>query len=212
MRIAIVDTGLGNLRSVQKALMRLGADACLTISPEELMSAAGVVLPGVGAFPAAMEYLQRHGLVECLRELAARQTPLLGICLGMQLFFDSSEEWQPTPGLGLLPGQVTRLPDAVKLPHIGWNQVVPRIPHPICEGLEAGIWCYFVHSFAVEAQDPNDVIAVTEYGRAFPSIVARGNVVGMQFHPEKSSAAGLQLLGNWLRMVKAWRQEASLSS
>lgn len=212
MRIAIVDTGLGNLRSVQKALMRLGADARLTTSPEELMAAAGVVLPGVGAFPAAMEYLQRHGLVECLQELAARQTPLLGICLGMQLFFENGEEWQPTPGLGLLPGQVTRLPEVVKLPHIGWNQVVPRISHPICEGLEAGTWCYFVHSYAAEAQDPNDVIAVTEYGRAFPSIVARGNVVGVQFHPEKSSAAGLQLLANWLRIVKAWREVSSPAS
>ncbi|MBT9281662.1 MAG: imidazole glycerol phosphate synthase subunit HisH [Hydrogenibacillus schlegelii] len=205
MRIAIVDTGLGNLRSVQKALIRLGADARLTVLPEELEAADGVVLPGVGAFPAAMDHLKRHGLVESLRELAARQTPLLGICLGMQLLFEKSEEWKLTLGLGLLPGQVTRLPAEVKLPHIGWNTVMPRRSHPIWEGLEPGTWFYFVHTYAVEAQEASDVIAVTKYGRPFPSIVARGNVVGVQFHPEKSSTAGLQLLGNWLRIVKERR-------
>lgn len=205
MRIAIVDTGLGNLRSAQKALIRLGADARLTKVPEEILSADGVVLPGVGAFPAAMEYLRRHQLVETLQEVAARQTPLFGICLGMQLFFESSDEWQYTEGLGLLPGRVTRLPESVKLPHIGWNQIVPRGAHPILDGLQGGEWCYFVHTFAAETQDEADVIAVTDYGRAFPSMAGRGNVIGVQFHPEKSSAVGLRLLSNWLRIVRESR-------
>ncbi|RKQ84769.1 imidazole glycerol phosphate synthase subunit HisH [Brockia lithotrophica] len=209
MRIAIVDTGLGNLRSVQKALIRLGADACLTVSPEELEAADGIVLPGVGSFPAAMDHLKRHGLVAPLRELVTRKTPLLGICLGMQLLFEKSEEHKLTLGLGILPGQVTRLPAEVKLPHIGWNTVMFLRPHPIWEGLEPGTWFYFVHTYAVEAQEESDVIAVTEYGRTFPSIVARGNVVGVQFHPEKSSTAGLQLLGNWLRTLKKRRPPSS---
>ncbi len=202
-RIAIVDTGLGNLRSVQKALTQLGADARLTNVPEEVLAADGVVFPGVGAFPAAMEYLHRRNLVETLQEVAARQIPLFGICLGMQLFFESSDEWQFTQGLGLLPGRVTRLPETVKLPHIGWNQVVPRISHPIFEGLKSDVWCYFVHSYAAEAQVADDVLAVTEYGRPFPSIVGRGNIIGVQFHPEKSSAVGLKMLSNWLRMVQS---------
>ncbi|MFO7264291.1 MAG: imidazole glycerol phosphate synthase, glutamine amidotransferase subunit [Bacillaceae bacterium G1] len=206
MRIAIVDMGVGNLRSVQKALMRVGAEPQLTKSPEDILSADGVVLPGVGAFPAAMDYLRRHQLVETLQEVAARQKPLFGICLGMQLLYDSSDEWQHTEGLGLLPGRVMRLPDSVKLPHIGWNRVVPKGPHPLLDGLEEGEWFYFVHTFAAVAQEDADVLAVTDYGRAFPSIAGRGNVLGVQFHPEKSSAAGLRLLANWLRIVAECRK------
>jgi len=202
MRIAIVDMGVGNLRSVQKALMRLGADAQLTKLPEEILSADGVVLPGVGAFPAAMEYLRQHQLVETLQEVAARQIPLFGICLGMQLLFESSDEWQHTEGLGLLPGHVRSLPDTVKLPHIGWNRIIPQGQHPILDGFEDGEWFYFVHTFAAVAQDESDVIALTEYGRRFPSMAGRGNVIGVQFHPEKSSSAGLKLLSNWLRIVE----------
>jgi len=205
MRIAIVDMGVGNLRSVQKALMRLGAETRLTKEPEKILSADGVVLPGVGAFPAAMEHLRRHRLVETLREVAARHKPLFGICLGMQLLFESSDEWQFTEGLGLLPGRVTRLPETVKLPHIGWNRVLPTGSHPLLDGLENGEWFYFVHTFAAVAQEEADVLAVTEYGRAFPSIAGRGSVIGVQFHPEKSSAAGLRLLSNWLRIVEESR-------
>lgn len=215
-RIAIVDYGMGNLPNVRKAVLRAareveagpaGAawDAVITDRPEDVAAADAVILPGVGAFPAAMAALGRTGLGEAVQAAARAGRPLLGICLGQQLLFEASEEWERTPGLGLVPGRVTRLPGGVKLPHIGWNEVTPQYPHPLLEGLEKGLWGYFVHSYAAEAAEPADALALTEYGRVFPSMVARGNVMGAQFHPEKSSAAGIRIYANWLRLVAAWR-------
>lgn len=214
-RIAIVDYGMGNLPNVRKAVLRAartlaapgeaGADlpweVTITARPEDVAGADGVILPGVGAFPAAMEALGRTGLGEAVVAAARAGRPVLGICLGQQLLFEESEEWTRTPGLGLLPGRVTRLPDTVKLPHIGWNEVTPLRPHPLLEGLEGGLWAYFVHSYAAEPADPADTLAVTDHGRPFPSLVARAGAMGAQFHPEKSSAAGIRLYANWLRLV-----------
>jgi imidazole glycerol-phosphate synthase subunit HisH len=197
MRLVIVDFEMGNLPSVQKAFRAVGREAAITADPAEIERADAVVLPGVGAFGAGMRNLRRLGLVEPLRRYAASGRPFAGICVGMQLLFEAGEEFGEHEGLGILPGRVTLLPGNVKLPHIGWNQSVTRGAHPVLRGLPSPFWAYFVHSFAAEQVPEDDVAAVTEYGRPFPSVVARGNVVGAQFHPEKSAAAGLQLLKNF---------------
>lgn len=200
--IAIVDYNVGNLPSVQKAFKAVGFETAITSDPEAIAAADGVVLPGVGAFGHAMESLAACGLVEPVRRYIASGRPMLGICVGLQLLFEVGEEFGETPGLGLLPGRVTRLPGRVKLPQIGWNLVEPvQREHPILAGVQEPFYAYFVHSFAAEAADPADIAATTDYGRVFPSMVARGNLVGVQFHPEKSSEAGLQLLANFGRMV-----------
>jgi glutamine amidotransferase len=200
--IAVVDYGMGNRRSVQKALEHVGAIATITNDHDQIRAADGVVVPGVGAFPLAMRNLQRLDLIDLLHERAARRTPLLGICLGMQLLFDRSLELEPTPGLGLMPGEVTPL-DArgLRIPHIGWNEVtfvrecalVDRLP-------AAGAPFYHVHSLAVRPAEQGDVVGTTEYGERFASIVARDSVFGVQFHPEKSSAAGLAMLDGFAQL------------
>lgn len=200
--IAIVDYNVGNLPSVQKAFQAVGYETVITSDPKVIDAADGLILPGVGAFAAAMENLAGHGLVGPVKAYAASGRPLLGICVGLQLLFEVGEEFGETPGLGLLPGRITRLPATVKLPQIGWNLVEPARPdHYIFEGLTEPYYAYFVHSFAAEAGDPGDIAATTDYGRVFPSVVARANVVGVQFHPEKSSRAGLQMLANFGRLV-----------
>lgn len=200
--IAIVDYNVGNLPSVQKAFRAVGYETVITSDPEVIDAADGLILPGVGAFAAAMENLAGHGLVDPVKAYAASGRPLLGICVGLQLLFEVGEEFGETPGLGLLPGRITRLPATVKLPQIGWNLVEPAKPdHYIFDGLTEPYYAYFVHSFAAEHGDPGDIAATTDYGRVFPSVVARGNVVGVQFHPEKSSRAGLQMLANFGRLV-----------
>lgn len=200
--ITIVDYNVGNLPSVQKAFQAVGYETLITSDPEEIAAADGLVLPGVGAFAAAMENLAGHGLVDPVKAYAASGRPLLGICVGLQLLFEVGEEFGETRGLGLLPGRITRLPATVKLPQIGWNLVEPARPdHYIFHGLAEPYYAYFVHSFAAEAADPGDIAATTDYGRVFPSVVARGSVVGVQFHPEKSSRAGLQMLANFGRLV-----------
>ncbi|MFO7172039.1 MAG: imidazole glycerol phosphate synthase subunit HisH, partial [Bacillota bacterium] len=212
MRIAIVDYGLGNLPNVQKALARAGApEAAITSDPEIVAGADGVVLPGVGAFRAGMAGLRARGLVEPLRAVARSGRPLLGICLGAQLFLEASAEWGETEGLGLIPGRVEPLPaqppaGRVRLPHIGWNWVAPRQPHPLFRDLGDGFWAYFAHSYAARPADPADIAAETEHGAPFVSAVARGSVAGVQFHPEKSGAAGLALLANWVAEVRRWAE------
>jgi glutamine amidotransferase len=198
--IAVIDYGMGNRRSVQKALEHVGASAPITSDHEELTRADGLVLPGVGAFPAAIRNLDRLGLVEVVRN-AAR--PLLGVCLGMQLLFERSEEIEPTVGLGLIPGTVAELRTAgLRVPHIGWNEVRFERSSPLTADLPAG-GCpfYHVHSYAVRPADPGDIVGTCEYGERFASMVQRGaTVFGAQFHPEKSSAHGLGMLENFVRL------------
>ena len=204
--IAIVDYGAGNLRSVELALSRLREETAVTREPDMLERADGIILPGVGAFADAMGALEKSGVVPALREQAARGKPLLGICLGMQMLLDGSEEGPGVPGLGLIPGQVRRLPDCgLKIPHIGWNSLAPARDDPLLEGLPAEPYVYFVHSYACRADNPADVLAVTEYGVPFHAAVRRGNLVGMQFHPEKSGRVGEQLLRNFLKLCRGSR-------
>jgi glutamine amidotransferase len=199
VQIGVIDYGMGNRRSVQKALERIGARAAITHDRHELLAADGLVLPGVGAFPLAMRNLRSLGLDELILERAAAGVPLLGICLGMQLLFSSSEEIEPTPGLSLLPGPVTRLNTrGLRSPHIGWSEVRFERPSWLTAGLpEAGCAFYHVHSFAARPEDPDDVAGSTEYGERFATLVERGQIAGVQFHPEKSSADGLRLLANF---------------
>jgi imidazole glycerol-phosphate synthase subunit HisH len=197
--VALVDYGMGNRRSVEKALEHVGAPVVRTGDPGAIAAASAIVLPGVGAFPEAMRRLGALGLVEPLRERAADGVPLLGICLGMQLLFESSEEHEGARGLGLLPGTVTRLrTPGLKVPHIGWNTVTFARPSALAEGLGEAAAFYHVHSFACRPDEESDVVGRGEYGERFVSIVERGNVMGAQFHPEKSSRDGLALLRNFV--------------
>lgn len=192
--IVLVDYGMGNRRSVFKALERVGARPVLTSARNDLLTARGLVIPGVGAFPEAMRRLAELELTEPIRERALEGVPVLGICLGMQLLFDRSLEMGDTTGLGLIPGQVTPLnTGGLRVPHIGWSEVELITPSPLTDGLPASAF-YHVHSLAVRPESPQDVVGVSEYGERFASIVVRGAVFGVQFHPEKSSAAGLALL------------------
>ena len=200
-RIAVVDYGMGNRRSVQKAFEHVGAPVAVSSDHAELRAADGLVVPGVGAFPTAMRRLRELGLDDVLRSRAAQGTPLLGICLGMQLLFDHSEELEPTEGLGLIPGEVSWI-DAggLRIPHIGWNEVSFERSSPLSVGLPAlGCPFYHVHSLAARPRERADIVASTVYGERFATIVARGSVSGVQFHPEKSSLHGLQMLRNFVR-------------
>jgi imidazole glycerol-phosphate synthase subunit HisH len=204
-RIAVVDYGMGNRRSVQKALEHVGASASITRDHDELYAADALVVPGVGAFPLAMRNLHELGLVEVIRSRAADEVPILGICLGMQVLFDRSEELGSTEGLGLLAGEVTALhTGGNRLPHIGWNEVRFERSSPLIDGLTAaGCPFYHVHSFAARPSHPADVVGTTEYGERFATIVARGSVFGVQFHPEKSSAHGLRMLRSFVALSAA---------
>ncbi len=201
VRLAVIDYGMGNRRSVQKALEHVGARASITCDHDELRSSDGLVLPGVGAFPRAMRNLRELGLIELIRELATQGKPLLGICLGMQLLLDSSEEREATDGLGLIAGRVTRLrADGRRIPHIGWNEVRFERPSPLLAGLpQPGCPFYHVHSFAARPTDPDTVVGTTEYGERFATMIADGSVLGVQFHPEKSSRHGLRMLQSFAR-------------
>ncbi len=203
--LAIVDYGMGNLRSVQKAFERLGHAAEVTPDPERIAAAPGVVLPGVGAFGACMQNLTARGLVEPVRYAIRSGRPFLGICLGMQLLFEESEEFGPVAGLGIFPGRIVRfVPDAErKIPHMGWNtlRVVRRVP--ALAGIEDGAYAYFVHSYYPMPADPALVATTTPYGPEFASSVARDNVFACQFHPEKSQQVGLRLLDDWARGARA---------
>jgi glutamine amidotransferase len=199
--IALVDYGISNLRSVQKAFEHLDTEVTLVDTPDRLAQAERLILPGVGAFPAGMKGLHERGLVEPIKQAVRAGKPVIGICLGMQLLFEASDEMGETQGLGLLPGRVTRIVgSSLKVPHMGWNQLDVVREHPLVRDLAAGSYAYFVHSYAVYPEDHNIVLATTDYGGPFASIVGRGNVCGLQFHPEKSQAIGLQLLRNFLEM------------
>ncbi len=196
--IAVVDYGMGNRRSVEKALEHVGARALISSDPERLREASGLVVPGVGAFPRAIERLSELGLDELIRERVAARTPVLGICLGMQLAFDSSTELGGADGLGIVPGRVLALePGELKLPHIGWTEIEFVSRGSRLAGDMPRCSFYHVHSFAPVPDCPGDILATAEYGAPFVTAVERGSFYGVQFHPEKSSAAGLRLLANF---------------
>ena len=200
--IAIVDYGMGNRRSVEKAFEKVGARPSLTADHDVLRAADGLVVPGVGAFPEAMRRLRAAGLDELIRERAAAGIPVIGLCLGMQLLFERSAEHEGADGIGLLPGTVERLDTrGQKLPHIGWNMVSWRRSSPLTEGLSDPEAFYHVHSFAPVPADDDVILGTGEYGARFVSFVERGNVFGAQCHPEKSSANGLRVLGNFARLA-----------
>jgi glutamine amidotransferase len=203
--IAVLDYGMGNRRSVEKALEHVGARASISSDPDELRAAAGLVVPGVGAFPRAMQRLRELGLDELLCERVRAGTPVLGICLGMQIAFDSSTEMGGAAGLGIVPGEVRSLKaGALKLPHIGWNEVRFAKPgSPLVKDLPERCAFYHVHSFAPIPAHTADVLGTAEYGQPFTSAVEHGSFYGVQFHPEKSSAAGLRLLANFARICVA---------
>ncbi len=205
--IAIVDYGLGNLGSALKGFRRVGADAALVADPAALRAADALVLPGDGAFGAAMHELRARGLDRLLREQAAAGVPLLGICVGMQVLFAEGDEHGTHAGLGLLPGRVRRLRTHLPVPHMGWNTLELARPHPALEDTPAGTHVYFVHSYVCEAAS-SDVVATTTHGETFPAIVGRDNVLGMQFHPEKSQDAGLALLAAAVRWCASHRASA----
>lgn len=207
--IAVVDYGMGNRRSVEKALERVGARATVTRDPDALLAADGLLVPGVGAFPAAMRRLQEHGLVDVLRERAASGTPVFGACLGMQLLFERSVEHGGAEGLGLLPGEVVALTPGrgLKLPHIGWNEVRWTRRSPVSEGLPDPSTFYHVHSYVPVPSDDDVVLGTSDYGVPFASVVGRDRVFGAQFHPEKSSSHGLAMLANFARLCASARSE-----
>ena len=204
INIAIVDYGMGNLRSVEKGLARTGVDTSVTSDPDEIRSARGVVLPGVGAFGACMENLRSRGLDDTIREVVRSGKPFLGICLGLQLLFDESEEFGPVAGLGLLRGKVVRFAgaslDRLKIPQIGWNRLKIRRPVAELANLEPDPFVYFVHSYYVVPADPEITVATTEYGVEFAAAIAHDNVFACQFHPEKSQADGLRMLSNFAKL------------
>lgn len=206
MKIAIVDYGLGNLRSVSQAFAHLGAEAAVTEDPAALEGAEALVLPGVGAFGDGMAGLATRGFSEPVRAFAHAGKPVLGICLGLQLLFERSAESPGVEGLGLLPGTVERFSGpaygargGLKVPHMGWNTLDFPRPHPLFEGLPAQTHLYFVHSYYVQPQEREDALATCEYGFRFCAAAGRGRVMGCQFHPEKSQSAGLKILGNFVK-------------
>jgi glutamine amidotransferase len=208
--IALIDYGAGNVRSVQKALEAVGGEVCVARDPRALTEAAKIVLPGVGAFGDCMISLQRIGLVDTLRQAVEADKPLLGICVGMQVLFEEGEEMGRHVGLGLLPGRVIRFSfpsprvgqgSSLKIPHTGWNQIQAVVESPLLHSLPPSAWAYFNHAYFCQTQ-PAHVLAVTDYGRPFPSVVGRGQIYGVQFHPEKSQRVGLHILRNFVERVE----------
>ena len=197
MSVVIIDYGVGNLRSVEKAFAAMACEAIISSDERVLRKAERLVLPGVGAFGACMKALKERGFDRLVQERASEGTPLLGVCVGMQLLFDESEEFGSTRGLGLLRGSVRRFSGELVVPHVGWNRIHQQRAHELFEGVEEGEFCYFVHSFYCEPMDQQVVVGETEYGVRYASVVAQGNVCGVQFHPEKSQGVGLRMLKNF---------------
>jgi glutamine amidotransferase len=198
--ITILDYAINNLRSVEKAFQSLKIPVEVTDNPERVMAASKLVLPGVGAFADAINNLESRNLKECLAHKVSAGTPLLGVCLGLQLLFSESEEFGLHRGFGFIPGKVRRLPTNLRVPHIGWNQLHVKHPDPLLNGIANESFVYFVHSYFADPVDLQDILATTDYGIEFAAIVRRGNVWATQFHPEKSQEVGLRLLRNFAEM------------
>lgn len=201
---AIIDYDAGNIRSVEKALLALGEEAVVTRDRETILNADRVILPGVGAFGDAMGKIRSYGLEEVIHEVVAKGTPFLGICLGLQLMFEKSEESEGVKGLGLLKGEILRIPDApgLKIPHIGWNSLTYPNKGRLFEGIAENSYVYFVHSYYLKAEDESIVAAATEYGTTIHASVEKDNIFACQFHPEKSSDVGLTILKNFINISK----------
>ena len=200
-KIIIIDYGVGNFRNVQKAFEAIGAAAEISDSVEAARQAEAVVLPGVGAFGDAIHNLRARGLDQPVLEAAKSGKALLGICVGLQLLFDESEEMGRRPGLELLPGKVIRFPAGLTVPHMGWNQIEPKNNHPLLNNITPGDFAYFAHSYYAAPTNPADIIACTNYGQSFASIVGREHICAIQFHPEKSQQVGLQILKNFVEFA-----------
>lgn len=200
--IAIIDYDAGNIRSVEKALIALGEQPVVTRDKNTILAADKLILPGVGAFGDAMERLHQYGLVDVIREAVKNGTPLLGICLGLQLLFEHSNESDGVKGLGILKGQILKIPDSpgLKIPHMGWNSLEIKPDTRLFAGISNGAYVYFVHSYYLKAEDPKIVAATTEYSTHIHAAVEQGNVFACQFHPEKSSEVGLQILKNFISL------------
>ena len=203
MNVAIIDYGVGNLRSVEKAFAATGCEAIVSSDERVLREAERLILPGVGAFAACMKALAERGFDRLVRERAEAGTPLLGVCVGMQLLFDESEEFGSTAGLGLLRGRVRRFRNDLVVPHIGWNRIHQQQSHELFAGIADGAFCYFVHSYYCEPADDAVVAGATDYGGRYASVVAHQNICGVQFHPEKSQDVGLQMLKNFGTLMNA---------
>ncbi len=199
--ITIIDYGMGNLRSVKKGFEKCGYSAVISHDPDEARKASGLVIPGVGAFGDAMTNLRTSGMDQVILEACHQHKPLLGLCLGQQLLFTTSEEWGITEGLGIFPGKVRRLPPGQIIPHMGWNQVEVAKPTQLLKDVPDQSAFYFVHSYYVDPEDKEIIIGHTDYGIKFASIVGRDNIFGIQFHPEKSSVLGLRILRNFGGLV-----------
>lgn len=199
--IAVIDYGAGNLKSVTKALDHLGYANTIVSSPEELEAADGMILPGVGAFPMCMAALRKSGMDQAILQQTGKK-PLLGICLGMQMLLDSSTEMGGAQGLGLIPGTVEKIETNLKLPHIGWNSLNIVNPNPLTAGLSDGDYVYFVHSFCAKVKNSEDLALTTDYGTTVTAMIARGNVFGCQFHPEKSGPVGMTILRHFGELTK----------
>jgi imidazole glycerol-phosphate synthase subunit HisH len=199
--IAVIDYGAGNLHSVMNAIGYLGYQARITRRPEDISAARAVILPGVGAAGDAMSSLRELGLKEAILQLAAENKPLLGICLGLQLFLTGTEEGGGNECFDIIPGKVKKLPDGLKIPHMGWNQVRQRFSHPLFEGIPDGTNFYFVHSFYADPEDKSVIAAETDYGKSFCCVIARGNLLATQFHPEKSGDYGLRMYQNFFKLA-----------
>jgi glutamine amidotransferase len=199
--IAIIDYGAGNLRSVANAVARLGYPSRITSDPNEVISAQGVILPGVGAAADTMANLKRLGLAHTIGQFIAEGRPFLGVCMGLQILFTSTEEGGRHECLGIIPGQVRRLPAGLKIPHMGWNQVKQMVSHPLFDGIPDKANFYFVHSYYVAPEDRRLVAGETEYGLRLCSVIARENLMATQFHPEKSGDIGLRLYDNFIKLA-----------
>ena len=199
-QVAIIDYGVGNLRSVEKAFEATGCEAIVSGEESVLLKAERLVLPGVGAFGACMKALSERGFDQLVREKVDEGTPLLGVCVGMQLLFEESDEFGSTPGLGLIRGRVKRFNNELVVPHVGWNRVTARQSHALFDDVAHEAFFYFVHSYYCEPRDEQVIAGETEYGVRYASVVAHKNICGVQFHPEKSQDEGLRLLRNFARL------------